>query len=759
MHNIPLPGSMFSLLPLPLDGRQSVASLDELDALRLSGRCPAGLEVYVRELDTYYQYMSSGIFQLRPVGTGGSTPEGAHAASHAAGGTDPVSPASIGAAATSHTHTGYEATGTAASVVQTHAASADHDSRYAPSSHGHTAAQVSGLGTAAVASADDFASSVHTHGAAAVTVDATAFNGNLTSTDDTVQKVAAKVDALVLGGEGAALSDATPAAPAAVPTPGTATLASRADHVHIKDSTKADLVGGTVPVGQLPALLALGETSSTAYPGDKGKTAYDHSQATGNPHGTDLADIGAAAVAHTHAEYVPVATNPASGVSVDATAFNGNLTTTDDTVQKVAAKVDALTLGAGGASLSDALPVINGTAAGGTATTASRADHVHPTDTTRAAADHTHTAAVVSVDATAFSGNLATTDTPVQAVADKLDALELGTSTPLSDSTPAAPAVTPAAGTATSASRADHSHIKDSTKADLVDGVVPTAQLPALLSLGETELTAYRGDRGKDAYDHSQATGNPHSTSLADLGAAAADHTHAATAVSVDATAFSGNLATTDNTVQKVADKVDALVLGGGGDLVMTDTAFPTTLAGPILRDVKTSVDYSNPLDGVYLDTGAALLRLSGQTIQGAPGRNAYVYVAYASDASGSDFATTPDSTSAYLAVLATYTEITTPQASDFAGKWAKFKADVLVPVNITLTAGNWTSNTYTVTCTVPNTAAVEASMPCPTTAENQAAAENAVLLVTAVTSTSITITAAVTPTVDITIAVKGVTV
>ena len=37
--------------------------------------------------------------------------------------------------------------------------------------------------------------------------------------------------------------------------------------------------------------LALGETSSTAYRGDRGKTAYDHSQETGNPHGTAVSDI------------------------------------------------------------------------------------------------------------------------------------------------------------------------------------------------------------------------------------------------------------------------------------------------------------------------------------------------------------------------------------------------------------------------------------------------------------------------------------
>lgn len=38
--------------------------------------------------------------------------------------------------------------------------------------------------------------------------------------------------------------------------------------------------------------LALGETSSTAYRGDRGKTAWDHSQVvTGNPHGTAIGDI------------------------------------------------------------------------------------------------------------------------------------------------------------------------------------------------------------------------------------------------------------------------------------------------------------------------------------------------------------------------------------------------------------------------------------------------------------------------------------
>ena len=45
--------------------------------------------------------------------------------------------------------------------------------------------------------------------------------------------------------------------------------------------------------------LALGETSSTAYRGDRGAAAYTHSQITnGNPHGTTAAEVGAAPDSH-----------------------------------------------------------------------------------------------------------------------------------------------------------------------------------------------------------------------------------------------------------------------------------------------------------------------------------------------------------------------------------------------------------------------------------------------------------------------------
>lgn len=117
-------------------------------------------------------------------------------------------------------------------------------------------------------------------------------------------------------------------------------------------------------------------------------------------------------------------------------------------------------------------------------------------------------------------------------------------------------------------SKADISSL--ATKADLIEGKVPSSQLPSYvddviefnslsvfpetgesgkiyldkatnkayrwsgstytivasdLALGETSLTAYRGDRGKTAYEHSQATGNPHGSTKEDFGLGNVDNT------------------------------------------------------------------------------------------------------------------------------------------------------------------------------------------------------------------------------------------
>lgn len=69
---------------------------------------------------------------------------------------------------------------------------------------------------------------------------------------------------------------------------------------------------------EISASLALGETSSTAYRGDRGKIAYDHSQTTGNPHGTTKSDVGLSNVDNTSDANKPVSTAQATAIASKA---------------------------------------------------------------------------------------------------------------------------------------------------------------------------------------------------------------------------------------------------------------------------------------------------------------------------------------------------------------------------------------------------------------------------------------------------------
>lgn len=98
-------------------------------------------------------------------------------------------------------------------------------------------------------------------------------------------------------------------------------------------------VAGKVPVAQLPSLLELGETSSTAHRGDHGKTAYDHSQLTsGNPHNVTKSDVGLGSVNNTSDLDKPIST--ATQTALDGkenvfsknTAFNKNFGNASGTV-------------------------------------------------------------------------------------------------------------------------------------------------------------------------------------------------------------------------------------------------------------------------------------------------------------------------------------------------------------------------------------------------------------------------------------------
>lgn len=112
------------------------------------------------------------------------------------------------------------------------------------------------------------------------------------------------------------------------------------------DTNKTYRWSGTVYT-QIGSDLALGETSATAYRGDRGKTAYDHSQATGNPHGATTADITDSTDKRYMTDAQRTRVNTAASSSAD-----GYLTSTDWTTfnGKQAALADVVTGGTYGSS-------------------------------------------------------------------------------------------------------------------------------------------------------------------------------------------------------------------------------------------------------------------------------------------------------------------------------------------------------------------------------------------------------------------------
>lgn len=80
------------------------------------------------------------------------------------------------------------------------------------------------------------------------------------------------------------------------------------------------------------------------------------------------------------------------------------------------------------------------------------------------------------------------------------------------------------------------------------------------------------------------------------------------------------------------------------------------------------------PTNATYWQLLAAKGDTGSNGTNGADGASAYVYVAYASDDSGTDFTTTFSAALNYIAVKKTTSPIASPQASDFAGLWKNYK-------------------------------------------------------------------------------------
>jgi hypothetical protein len=89
--------------------------------------------------------------------------------------------------------------------------------------------------------------------------------------------------------------------------------------------------------------LALGETSSTAYRGDRGKAAYDHISNKSNPHGVTKSQVGLGNVDNTSDANKPISTAQQTALDGKVDKVSGKGLSTNDFTNTYKSNVDANT--------------------------------------------------------------------------------------------------------------------------------------------------------------------------------------------------------------------------------------------------------------------------------------------------------------------------------------------------------------------------------------------------------------------------------
>jgi hypothetical protein len=288
--------------------------------------------------------------------------------------------------------------------------------------------------------------------------------------------------------------------------------------------------------------LALGETSSTAYRGDRGKIGYDHSQTTGNPHGTTAAQVGAQPAEDQRLsttdspKFVRVSLERLSVkrsdgtyaqlVGPDSELSTGKVTVYGDFLQQ--ASGDNFRLGrllGGGNVVADA----DGNLSLGPE--------------------------VVEVATKGVPYGVAELDS-----AGKVPASQL-------------PAFVDAIVEVANFAALPGAGASGTIYVTLDDGITyrwsgsSYTEISASLALGETSSTAYRGDRGKIGYDHSQVTAsNPHGTTAAQVGAQPLEDQRLST---TDSPEFANPTVT--RLVRRIAPGVVATVIDADGTVNAID--------------------------------------------------------------------------------------------------------------------------------------------------------------------------------------------
>lgn len=124
-------------------------------------------------------------------------------------------------------------------------------------------------------------------------------------------------------------------------------IVGEADKIYISIDTNIQYRWSGNGYSALGGALQLGETSSTAYRGDRGKSAYDHSQLTsGNPHNVTKADVGLGNVDNTADLDKPISTAMQTALNGKVDVESGKGLSTNDYTTAEKEKLNGVEAGA-----------------------------------------------------------------------------------------------------------------------------------------------------------------------------------------------------------------------------------------------------------------------------------------------------------------------------------------------------------------------------------------------------------------------------
>lgn len=197
------------------------------------------------------------------------------------------------------------------------------------------------------------------------------------------------------------------------------------------------------------------------------------------------------------------------------------------------------------------------------------------------------------------------------------------------------------------------------------------------LILGETSVTAYRGDRGKAAYDHTALTDNPHAVTKAQVGLGNCDNTSdlakpisTATQAALDAKATAAAL-TAEIAAREAAVSELALVKADADEIpaILDDLALKAPLDSPPLTGTPTAPTQASGNNSTRLATtafvAAAVTAAIDAVVAGAPSAvNTLLELAAAMDNDPAFATTVTNAIAAKLAKASNLADLTDASAA-----------------------------------------------------------------------------------------------